>query len=172
MSADSKPALKAYDPDDPYSWSEEHRRLDREAWLGLVDGDLDPLVAYLRSPYPVSRRMREDLVRCIQGDGTLHQIVTRNCGGRRGTKSVRREIQNCALNFAIAGFVECLIDTDAGDEAIPPVKSTAAEMYAVELFGVSLAKVQAARLNYREGTGLPTFALAGWTKLQEQKQGR
>lgn len=159
-----------YDPELRSTWSNEQKQLDEAAWFGLVDGDLEPLVAYLESPHPVPRRMRQDIVRCIRGDGTLHQIVTQNVGGRTGRKSVRREIDIFATDIAIAQFVDALVSDDAGCDAPPPLLAKAAESLAVELFGLSRKRIQDARRNYRESTG-PSLCLSGWSRYQQQKSG-
>ena len=72
------------------SWPAEQQKLDVATWFGLIDGDLGPLVEYLRSDYPVHRRMREDLARCIEGKDTLHKIVCKK--QRSGPGGVRQSM--------------------------------------------------------------------------------
>lgn len=92
------------DPDKPRTWHPEQYWLDRAVWLGLLDGDLEPLKEYLRSPYPMRRQMREDIATCIEGDDTRWKIVCKRlvAGGDSLRESVAVEVRN----MRIAAFVE------------------------------------------------------------------
>lgn len=160
-----------YDRDRPITWPAEDKAFSQRVWLALVDGDLQPLAEYLRSPLPVDRGLREDIARCIEGRGTLHQIVTTSTNGRPGSKSVRREIEAFVLKMAIVDFVDCLMDPAAGPEASPPCRPKKAESITAEVFGISLSSVQNARRSIKEGQG-PTFSMAGWDAYQKGSRSR
>lgn len=93
-----------YDPNDPNTWSNEQQEMDLAMWFGLIEGDRDPLIAYLRSDFPISRRHRQWLIECLEGSETLHRIefVKR----RTGPGGVVDQMEKEAGKIAIVEFVE------------------------------------------------------------------
>ena len=140
------------------SWPVEQQKLDVATWLGLIDGDLGPLVEYLRSDYPMHRTLREDLARCIEGKDTLHKIICKK--QRSGVGGVRKSMTTEGRMIEICEFVAARIpDSGKVENAIED---------ACKHFDVSRATVTAARRwgrEVKEGKGARlAFSLGGWKR--------
>lgn len=150
---------EAYDPEVERTWTGEQRELSQAVWYGLIDGDLKPLVEYLRSPYPVTRSLRNNLIACIEGDNTLHTIVCKK--QRDGAFSVREAVAVEQRMHAIVKYVDARTPEVRG-------KVSCAIQDACIHFGVSKSTVMKARAKFkaiREGKadGL-SFSMRTWTK--------
>lgn len=137
-----------YDPDHPATWPEQEKEFSQRVWLALIDGDLGPLVEYLRSSLPMDRELREVLARHIEGRDTLHKIWTKKSGApswgkasRSGPWSVRREVARDQERLAIFEIVGALTASDAGAEARDPIQKEPAVAYVAELFGLGRSTV-------------------------------
>ena len=152
---------ESYAEDDVSTWSPEQRKLYDETWHGLIDGDLKPLEAYLRSDFPIPRSLRQDIADCILGEDTLHRI---QCKKRRsGPGGIREAVAYHLKIRQVAEYIDSRIPKGSRGH-LPNAIHDAAQH-----FGTSESNIRKMRNEYRRrakaGHAGGVYHMRGWGRL-------